>query len=372
MAVAFADGAAVTGSIRGGLIAAFNAAFNAAVFHGVGQHLEGLASATQRLIDPRPGSRTTIAPNGAFAGTRTGIAPRNTRPMPTTRIAATLELLRPHQWAKNALVFVALFTSHSIADADRWIAAIAMFIAFSLAASAIYVINDALDVAHDRAHPDKRQRPFARGALPVAMAWWLAPLLFALAALTAIVAVRPGWPALAGYVVLALGYALWLKRKLWLDVVALAGLYALRVAAGALAIGVVISPWLLAFSGFLFFSLAAVKRYADLSRADVDPIGSGRAYLAADLGTVHGFGVGAAVAAIVVLALYAYSADGERLYTRPEWLFGLCPLLLYWLARLWTLAARGAIRIDPVLFALRDRVSWLVLAPALATVALAL
>lgn len=277
--------------------------------------------------------------------------------MSSTAIAL-LRLLRPHQWAKNLLVFVALLTAHRYADAAAWRASAWMFVAFCLCASAIYVANDAADVAADRAHPDKSKRPFASAALPVALAWWLTPLLLGLAAVVARTLPDEAVWTLVAYVLLSLAYTFAIKRVLWLDVLALAALYVLRVAAGAFALTVPLSPWLLGFALFLFVSLAALKRYGELAMAHGDGL-DGRAYRAADAPVVLATGAASALTAVLVFALYVQSADVRALYTRPVVLWLAAPVLLYWLARLWTLAGRGAVRADPILFALRDPASHL-------------
>lgn len=275
----------------------------------------------------------------------------------TDALPALLRLLRPHQWAKNLLVFVAVLTAHRFTEASAWMAAGWMFLAFCLAASAIYVVNDALDVAGDRRHPDKRKRPFASGALPLSTAWWLPPLLLAIAAALAWSLPRAAVALLATYVALSLAYSLLLKRVLWLDVLLLALLYVLRVAAGAYAIAVPLSPWLLGFALFLFVSLATLKRYGELAMSP-DGALDGRAYRASDAPIVLALGAASALTAVLVFALYVQSADVRALYTRPEMLWLVAPVLLYWLARLWTLAGRGAVRADPILFALRDPASY--------------
>ena len=281
-----------------------------------------------------------------------------------------LRLLRPHQWAKNLLAFVALFTSHRITETAALLASVEVFFALCLAASAVYVFNDALDVAADRRHPHKRQRPFASGALAPRHALWLIPLLLAGAATIALVLPRAAQIALLCYVALASAYCLGLKRTLWLDVLALAALYTLRILAGAFAIAVEPSPWLLAFAVFVFFSLAALKRYVDLRESEGDL--PGRAYRTGDEPAVLAFGVAGAIAAVLVLALYINSEQVRLLYAAPAWLWPACPALLYWLARVWTLAHRRELHADPVLFALRDPPSLLLAALLLALGALAL
>lgn len=287
------------------------------------------------------------------------------------RLSTLIKLLRPHQWAKNLLVFVALFTSHGWRDPAALFATLTLFAAFCLAASAVYVVNDALDVGADRAHPDKRTRPFASGALPIALAWVIAPLLLAAAFALAWRLPRAALIDLALYAGLALGYCVAIKRLLWLDVLALAALYGLRVVGGAHAIPVVPSSWLLAFALFVFVSLGALKRYAELALAAGADL-EGRAYRAADALPILALGAASGMTSVLVLALYVNSPEVRVLYATPEWIWMMCPLVLYWLARLWTLAERGAVRADPLLFALRDPASLAVGAASVGVVLLAL
>ncbi len=274
-----------------------------------------------------------------------------------TNARAVVRLLRPHQWTKNLLVLVAVLTAHRYADVGAWQQALLMFVAFCAAASAIYVVNDAVDVAADRKHADKSMRPFASGALSPVIAWWLAPLLLAGAAGLSAMLPADARTVLAAYVALSLGYCFFFKRMLWLDVLVLSTLYVLRVAGGAFAIGVVLSPWLLGFALFLFVSLATLKRYAELMLPGQNVL-DGRAYQVVDAPVVLAIGAGSAVTAILVMALYAQSEDVRELYANPQYLWFAAPVLLYWIARLWTLAGRGELRADPILHALRDGVSY--------------
>lgn len=273
-------------------------------------------------------------------------------------MVALLKLLRPHQWAKNLLAFVGLLAAHRWADADAWQAAGLMFAALCAVASAVYVLNDWLDVEHDRRDADKRHRPLAAGTVPLALALALIPALLLVAGLLSWLLPMPARLALAAYAAGALLYNLGIKRTLWLDVLLLAGLYAVRVVAGALACAIEPSPWLVGFSLFLFLSLAALKRYAELRRCVLEVL-PGRAYRSGDAPIVAAFGAAAAVAATVVLALYVNGGDVVRMYRHPSLLWALGPVVLCWLARLWTLAHRAELPGDPVLFALRDRASWL-------------
>ncbi|MBK9655087.1 MAG: UbiA family prenyltransferase [Rhodanobacteraceae bacterium] len=281
-----------------------------------------------------------------------------------------LRLLRPHQWAKNALAFVGLLAAHRWGDVAAWLAAVQMFLALSLVASAVYVLNDALDVDSDRQDPDKRERPLASGSVSIRAGLALIPLLLGLAIGVSWQLPQPAQWALATYASGALIYNLGIKRALWLDVVLLAVLYAMRVIAGALAAAIEPSPWLVGFSLFVFVSLASLKRYAELVRSAHDQL-PGRAYRRGDGGIVAAFGIAAGVSATVVLALYVNGSDVTGMYQQPQVLWALAPIVLTWLARMWTLAHRGEMPGDPVLYALRDRGSWLAALALLGCVGLA-
>jgi 4-hydroxybenzoate polyprenyltransferase len=288
---------------------------------------------------------------------------------PVAVIAAVLRLIRPHQWSKNLLVLAPVIISHKWGEADAWIAAATGAIAFCFAASSTYVLNDWLDREADRQHPDKCHRPFASGSLKSSRLLWLVPLLASASIAIAWSVNRSFLMVDLIYLAISWSYCFFIRGWLWLDALALAALYTLRVVAGVYAISVEPSPWLLGFSIFIFFSLAAAKRQQDLSVAGIES--HQRAYRPEDRPVVLAIGSATGVAAVLVLALYINSEDMLMLYRYPMWLWMMCPLLLYWLARLWTLAYRGELHADPVLFALRDRVSWVVALLGMICIALA-
>jgi 4-hydroxybenzoate polyprenyltransferase len=274
-----------------------------------------------------------------------------------------LAALRPHQWLKNTLVFVPLLAAHAVFEPTAVAHAVLAFAAFSLCASAAYVLNDLLDLDADRRHPRKRNRPFARGALPL-RAGLAASLLLTVAAFALATTLSLEFVGmLLVYAVLTLAYSLLLKRIAMLDVVTLAGLYTIRILGGAVAVPVPASSWLLAFSLFLFLSLAMVKRHAELRplAASGASAVAGRGYVAEDLPLVQSLGTASGYLSVLVLALYINSAASLALYTHPAVLWLLAPVLLYWISRVWLLAGRGAMHDDPVVFALTDRVSLAVL-----------
>jgi 4-hydroxybenzoate polyprenyltransferase len=279
-------------------------------------------------------------------------------------MGAMVRALRPHQWAKNLLVLVPLIASHRYGDPTAVLHAIYGFASFCFFASSAYVLNDVLDLGADRAHPRKRLRPFAAGQLSIPAGAVLFVASLCVGALFAAQLDMPFRATLSCYFLLTLAYSLWFKRVVILDVVALAALYTLRVIAGGFAIAAPASAWVLAFAMFLFFSLALVKRYAELVSLESDGIGAapGRGYAGRDIDIVRAMGTSSAVVSALVLALYVNGEAAANLYSRPVLLWLLCPLFLYWISRMWLLAARGLMHDDPVLFAVTDRASYLVAA----------
>jgi 4-hydroxybenzoate polyprenyltransferase len=276
-----------------------------------------------------------------------------------TRLRAILRALRPHQWAKNVLVLVPLLTAHRAGDLASVAAGLSAVIAFCLCASSVYLLNDMLDLEADRGHARKSKRPFAAGDLPLTIGFVLVPALLAASALIAVFLPPKFQLALGAYYILTVGYSLTLKRMLLIDAVALAGLYTLRIIAGAGAVTVALSFWLLLFSVFLFLSLAFVKRYAELDalRRQQRLQAVGRGYHVEDLAVLQSFGTAAGYLSVLVLALYINSPDIQPLYHRPKAIWMLCVLMLYWISRVWMTAHRGGMHDDPVVYALRDRVS---------------
>jgi 4-hydroxybenzoate polyprenyltransferase len=275
------------------------------------------------------------------------------------RWGAIVRVIRPHQWAKNILVLVPLLAAHRVGDLAALSAALLGVIAFCLCASSVYVLNDMLDAEADRAHPRKSRRPFAAGDLPLAGGFVLFPLLLVAAACIAAFLPRAFQFALAAYYALTAGYSLFLKRLLIVDALALAGLYTMRIVAGAVVVSVRLSFWLQLFAIFLFLSLAFVKRYAELDalRRQRRLQAVGRGYHVEDLPVLQNLGTAAGYLSVLVLALYINSPDIAGLYHRPRAIWMLCVLMLYWISRVWMKAHRGAMHDDPLIFALRDRVS---------------
>jgi 4-hydroxybenzoate polyprenyltransferase len=270
-------------------------------------------------------------------------------------------VLRLHQWLKNLLLFVPLLAAHQLTSGAEWGALLLAFLSFSLCASAVYVANDLVDLESDRLHPRKRQRAFASGQIPVWLGVLVTPLLLTVSFW---LGTRVGGNFLSWllfYFALTSAYSLGLKRLVLVDCLALAMLYTLRIIAGAAAVGHIISFWLLAFSVFLFLSLAFVKRYAELEIQLMhgQEKAPGRGYRTTDLSLVQTMGVAAGYAAVLVLALYLNSDAVARLYRAPEFVWGTVPVMLFWISWMWMQAHRGQMHDDPLEFAVKDRVSWL-------------
>ncbi|NYT24355.1 UbiA family prenyltransferase [Alcaligenaceae bacterium] len=280
-------------------------------------------------------------------------------PRAATGPATWRRVLRMHQWMKNLLLFVPLLGAHAFAEPERWAMALLGLLAFSLCASSVYIVNDLLDLESDRLHIRKRNRPFASGEVPVWMGAWLAPLLLAASAFLAYLTgpAFMGW--LGAYFVLTTAYSFGLKRIILLDCLVLALLYTLRIVAGAAAASLALSFWLLAFSVFLFLSLAFVKRYAELHFQQEQGLqkAHGRGYYTSDASLIQTMGVTAGYGAALVLALYLNSDDVLRLYATPVFIWGAVPVMLFWISWMWLQAHRGRMHDDPVIFALKDRAS---------------
>jgi 4-hydroxybenzoate polyprenyltransferase len=263
------------------------------------------------------------------------------------------------------LLFAPLIAAHLTTDAVALAQATGAFAVFCLVSSALYVLNDLLDLESDRVHPSKRTRPFASGDVSLWYGFFSLPILLLVAAAVALVWLPrdfQAWTLL--YVLGAALYSFWLKRLAILDVLALAGMYTLRIIAGAAALGVPLSSWLLLFSMFLFLSLALVKRHADICMSlhpDQKTV-PGRGYSGEDALAIGIFGVIGGYISVLVYALYISSHDVALLYQRPEWLWLFCPALLYWITRVWLLSFRGNMPDDPIRFAVSDLPTYLVAA----------
>ncbi len=274
-------------------------------------------------------------------------------------VAFYLRAMRLHQWVKNLLIFIPLLAAQKVAEPQLLLQALIAFLVFGLCASSVYVLNDLLDLSADRRHPRKRLRPFASGAIPITHGVAMIPLLLLVAAAFAYLLSPIFAVVLAGYYALTLAYSLWLKQRVLVDVLTLASLYTIRVIAGAAAVAVAPSFWLLAFSMFLFLSLAMVKRYAEL--IEVEAKGGeqilGRGYQIVDLETLTSLGAASGYVSVLVLAFYINSPDVQIPYGLPQAIWLVCPIMLYWISRMWFAARRGKMHDDPIVYAAKDNIS---------------
>ena len=273
-------------------------------------------------------------------------------------LPAWLRELRPHHWVKNTLVLIPLAAAHELGDVAQLARVGIAFAAFSLCAAGQYVVNDLIDFESDRRHPSNCRRPLAAGELGRASAILLAAAVWVGAGVLAAQVGLRFVGVLAAYVILMIAYSLWLKRVVLVDALLLAAGYAARVAGGGVAVMIRPSPWLIAFCVCLFFSLALVKRYSELARSRErdGPSAHARGYEAVDLPMIATFGVVSGYLAVLVLALYLTTGRTfSLLYSRPAFIGLTAMLLLYWISYVWLLANRGRIPDDPVVFALRDR-----------------
>ena len=264
--------------------------------------------------------------------------------------------LRVHQWAKNALIFVPLLAAHQYADFGMIMAAVLAFVAYSLLASSVYILNDLVDLGDDRQHPRKCERPFASGRIPILQGVIAIPVLLGAAVVIAAFLPPFFWAVLASYYALTLAYSLGLKQIALIDVLTLAALYTLRIIAGGAATGIPLSFWLLALSMSIFLSLAMAKRCTELlvmkEHSGDAPLGRG--YIASDLPPLRSLGTAAGYTAVVILALYINSPDITNQYEHPARIWVLCPVVLYWISRIWLKTLRGQMHDDPIVFAAKD------------------
>ncbi len=273
---------------------------------------------------------------------------------------AMLRVMRPHQWAKNALVFAPLILAGMAGDVGAWLQAMLAFLAVSLLASGTYVLNDLFDLQEDREHWSKRNRPIASGALPIAHAVVLCGVLLLAAFALSILAGTAVLSLVAVYAVLTVSYSLSLKRQPITDAFVLAALFTLRLGVGIAAVGASVSPWLLVMSMFLFGSLSLAKRYTELTRmGEHDRTeASGRGYIASDAELVLALGMASGLGAIIIMVLYLINdAFSEAFYLEPLWLWSFPAVLFLWIGRIWLISHRGELNDDPVAFAVRDRAS---------------
>lgn len=313
-----------------------------------------LAQATEAMVaNPSPGLRRGMKSRG--------IQPVQAFNESRHPVQALVKAARPHQWAKNLLIFLPLLLAHSLTPA-KLLAALGAFCCFSLTASSTYMFNDLLDLEADRRHPRKQFRPFASGELSGLTGFATAVILLIFGLMGGSLLGGEFFAWLLLYLATTVSYSWYLKRVALVDVLVLSGLYTLRMQAGSAATDTPISHWLAGLSIFLFLSLAVVKRFAELEnlRLSGSPLKNGRGYLISDTEQLRAFGTASGYAAVVIFAIYISGRDVTALYRHPSTLWLIVPLILLWISRIWLLASRGELDEDPVVFALTDRLSLLI------------
>ena len=276
-------------------------------------------------------------------------------------LRSLIKAARPHQWAKNLLIFLPVLLAHSL-NPVKLLAGLGAFCCFSLTASSTYMFNDLLDIEADRRHPRKQFRPFASGDLSGLTGFATAAILLILGLIGGSLLGGEFFVWLLVYLATTVSYSWYLKRVALVDVLVLSGLYTLRMQAGSAATDTPISHWLAGLSIFLFLSLAVVKRFAELEnlRMSGAPLKNGRGYLISDTEQLRAFGTASGYAAVVIFAIYISGRDVTALYRHPSTLWLIVPLIILWISRIWLLASRGELNEDPVVFALTDRLSLLI------------
>jgi 4-hydroxybenzoate polyprenyltransferase len=280
---------------------------------------------------------------------------------PHSGVRSLVKLMRPHQWAKNALLLLPLILGHQFHRWDLWFFAILAILSFSMIASGIYALNDLSDLASDRRHHKKKNRPLASGALSIPQGIGISITLLLIGFTLASQLHFDFVVILGAYFILNLGYSFSWKRVASLDISLLAMMYTLRILAGGAATGIAISPWLLSFSTFLFLGLAIAKRCSEIQNlVSANKSGQihGRGYQVQDIFVLQPLGIGASLLSILILSLYMTSTQVAELYLKPDRLWLLSPLFAFWFVRLWILVGRGKMDEDPVAFALKDQLSW--------------
>jgi len=296
-------------------------------------------------------------------------------PSTTLQIKPLLKLMRPHQWCKNGLLFLPLVFAHRLRELDLLILTLGATVCFSLMASAVYVLNDFLDVESDRLHPDKKYRPLAAGTIPLSWAPPLCAVLATLSLITASLLFPLGFSGLLlSYIFANIFYSKRLKKIPVVDVVFLTLMFILRIYAGGIAGAISVSYWLLGFCSLFFLSIAFAKRVQELKITGATEGTSHmqiRGYRFKDLNRISRMGLASGLLSVVVLSLYVTVGDSNVTYSSPKFLWMLSPLILLWMGRFWKITLKGNMSHDPVLFALKDPLSYIILLSMMLSIQLA-
>ena len=278
------------------------------------------------------------------------------------KLTDIIKEIRVYQWVKNILIFLPFLMAHQVSF-DKVTSSILAFLSFSFAASFVYLLNDLLDLEADRSHPRKKYRPIASGKMSIHLAIFLTPVLLIISFAIALLFLPMSYfYVLLIYLILTTSYSFKLKKIILLDVIILACLYTIRLIAGAYAVNVEVSPWLLGFSIFMFLSLAIMKRFTEL-KVVINENGNktkGRGYHIDDIPFLGTLGLVSGFLSILVLSLYVNSQKVLELYHQPELLWLIILTVLYWLIRIWHFAYRGKMHDDPIVFTAKDMTSYII------------
>lgn len=299
--------------------------------------------------------------------------PTETIERTSSRWLAALKAARLHQWAKNTLVFVPALLSGQITHPPVFIGCSLAFVALGLLACGTYLVNDLLDLSHDRRHPSKRHRPLASGHLSIQAAIIAVPVLIGAGLAIGAAVGASAFVVLLAYLVLTLAYSISIKKVPILDTVTLASLFTLRLVLG-IAVAGVMAPWLLVFSMFLFTSLCLAKRCTEIQCMEGTGATAvaGRGYLVSDAPFVLALGLATATGSILIMVLYLiFDAFNREFYGNAHWLWGLPVVLFLWVTHIWLVGHRGKLNDDPVAYAVKDRASLLMGAVAASVFAFA-
>jgi len=274
-----------------------------------------------------------------------------------------LKQIRVYQWTKNILIFLPLLMAHKLSEPMLFIDAIIAFFAFSFTASFVYVINDLVDLPSDRKHPRKKNRPLASGRIPILHGALIAPFLLVAGIMLAVFFLSTEFIyILIAYLVITSLYSFVLKKIYILDIIVLSILYTIRLIAGALAVDVPLSQWLMEFSVFFFLSLAINKRFTELyvMQQNNKENAAGRGYTVSDIDLMRVIGPVSGYISVLVFVLYLHSDEVVVLYKNAHilWLVAVC--LLFWITRIWFITTRGKMHDDPIIFTGKDPVSYII------------
>ena len=279
------------------------------------------------------------------------------------KLTTLIKAFRLHQWAKNFLIFVPAIMAHRIMEPAIIFNLTLAFLSLSLSASAVYLLNDLLDLESDRQHTKKKYRPLASGTFSIRTALFLIPVFLIISGGIALLSLPlPFFFSLFIFLILTTLYSFYLKQQIIVDVVLLATLYTFRVIVGAIAVNILVSSWLLAFSMFFFLSLALMKRYSELlmMHESLEQI-PGRGYMRLDCETTMISGITSGQLSLLIFALYLNDEHVQEFYGEVKLLWLILPVLFYWLTRMWMIAHRGKMAEDPIVFTIKDRISYLAL-----------